>query len=87
MTDPACRIFVGNLSWGTTDESLSTAFSSIGQVTDAKVIMDRFTNRSRGFGFVTYANKDDANRAIDQMNGVEVDGRNVRVDTATSQRN
>mmetsp|Transcript_1826 Transcript_1826/g.4328 ORF Transcript_1826/g.4328 Transcript_1826/m.4328 type:complete len:90 (+) Transcript_1826:78-347(+) len=83
------RLFVGNLSWSTTDESLWSAFEGVAgpnSVTDAKVITDRYTGRSRGFGFVTFASADQANTAISNMNGQEVDGRPVRVDLATSRR-
>lgn len=56
----------------------------MGVVSDAKVITDRYTGRSRGFGFVTFQTPEDADKALAQMNGVEVDGRNVRVDRASS---
>jgi len=66
------------------DESLKQAFAGMGVVSDAKVITDRYTGRSRGFGFVTFQTPEDADKALAQMNGVEVDGRNVRVDRASS---
>lgn len=78
------RLFIGNLSWNTTDESLHAAFSAHGNVRDAKVITDRFSGKSRGFGFVTYDTQDEASSAMERMNGVEVDGRAVRVDKASS---
>lgn len=80
------RLFIGNLSWTTTDDSLKEAFAAHGTVTDAKVIIDRYNNRSRGFGFVTYSAPEEADAALNQMNGVEIDGRAVRVDRA-SERN
>lgn len=72
--------------FSTTDQSLHGAFDqgAPGSVVDAKVIMDRYTGRSRGFGFVTFSSTDAANNALQQMNGIEVDGRAVRVDMASS---
>ncbi|CAN8070689.1 unnamed protein product [Agarophyton chilense] len=77
------KLFVGNLSWGTTDESLGAAFSEFGTIVDSRVIMDRFTGKSRGFGFIEYEAPDSASQALLKMNGVEIDGRAVRVDRAT----
>ncbi|KAJ3416182.1 hypothetical protein HDV05_002827 [Chytridiales sp. JEL 0842] len=68
--------------WGTTDESLRGAFSQFGEVTDAVVLRDRETGRSRGFGFVSFVNNQDAESAIASMNDQELDGRNVRVNLA-----
>lgn len=76
------KLFVGGLSWNTTDEGLLEAFSAFGEVTDAKVITDRDTGRSRGFGFVTFAESDAASTAIAQMDGTELDGRTIRVNEA-----
>ncbi|KAI9334158.1 hypothetical protein BDR26DRAFT_990605 [Obelidium mucronatum] len=76
------KIFVGNLSWGTTDESLQQAFSQYGVVTDSIVLKDRETGRSRGFGFVTMESSDEAQAAIDALNEQEIDGRTVRVNVA-----
>jgi len=80
------KLFVGGLSWDTDDHSLRSAFESFGEVREAKVITDRDTGRSRGFGFVTYASQDDAGRAIEEMNGAVLDGRTLRVDTAQERR-
>lgn len=77
------KLFVGNLSWDTTDESLGEAFSRYGTVTDSRVIFNRFTGKSRGFGFIEYEAPDSASEALVGMNGVEVDGRAIRVDRAT----
>ena len=74
------KIFVGNLSWNTTDESLREAFEAHGTVTEAKVILERDTGRSRGFGFVTMEDGGDA--AISAMDGQNLDGRDVRVNEA-----
>ena len=76
------KLFVGGLSWNTTDDGLLEAFSAFGEVTDAKVITDRDTGRSRGFGFVTFSDADAATTAIAQMDGTELDGRTIRVNEA-----
>jgi cold-inducible RNA-binding protein len=76
------KLFVGGLSWNTTDDSLLDAFSAFGEVTDAKVITDRDTGRSRGFGFVTFSDADAASTAIAQMDGTDLDGRTIRVNEA-----
>ncbi len=79
----ACRLFVGSMSWDTTTEDLRTAFSQFGQVTDATVMMDRNTGRSRGFGFVTMEDRRDAARAVEALNGSELQGRSIVVNVAT----
>jgi len=76
------KLFVGGLSWDTTDGGLRSAFASFGQVTDAKVITDRETGRSRGFGFVTFGDGESAKAAIAQMDGASLDGRTIRVNEA-----
>jgi RNA recognition motif-containing protein len=76
------KLFVGGLAWGTDDEGLRAAFSGFGTVTEAKVISDRETGRSRGFGFVTFASSDQAQAAIAGMDGQDLDGRSVRVNEA-----
>lgn len=76
------KLFIGGLSWGTRDDSLRQAFEKFGQVDEAKVIVDRDTGRSRGFGFVTFSEGDAADRAIQEMNGVELDGRSIKVNEA-----
>jgi RNA recognition motif-containing protein len=76
------KLFVGGLSWGTSEEGLREAFAAFGEVTEAKIIMDRDTGRSRGFGFVTFANPDEAENALQQLNGTNLDGRTIRVDNA-----
>lgn len=78
----AKKLFVGGLSWGTTDEALHGAFSRFGEIAEAKVINDRDTGRSRGFGFVTFVNDDSATSAISEMNGAELDGRTIKVNEA-----
>lgn len=76
------KLFVGGLSWNTDDKSLHSAFSEHGEVTEAKVILERDTGRSRGFGFVTFASADDASAAISALDGQDLDGRTVRVNVA-----
>ncbi|MCB9526627.1 MAG: RNA-binding protein [Myxococcales bacterium] len=76
------KLFVGGLAWATDDNSLRNAFESFGEVTEAKVILDRETGRSRGFGFVTFADNASAVSAVEAMNNQELDGRTIRVDLA-----
>lgn len=82
------RLFVGNLAWGTTDLQLKDAFDSEldEPVLEAKVITDRYTGRSRGFGFVTCGTHTQAAQAMERMHNRELHGRQIRVDKATSQR-
>ena len=76
------KLFVGGLAWATTAEGLQSAFEKFGPVREAKVIMDRDTGRSRGFGFVTYDSNDDGDKAMQEMDGAELDGRRIRVNEA-----
>jgi RNA recognition motif-containing protein len=76
------RLYVGNLSFQTQEDVLRDVFSEIGEVTDCKVITDRETGRSRGFGFVTMATDDQAQEAISQLDGADLDGRALRVNEA-----
>ncbi|OJA21386.1 hypothetical protein AZE42_09777 [Rhizopogon vesiculosus] len=80
----AVKVHVGNLSWNTTDETLKDAFRDFGEVTDAIVMSDRETGRSRGFGFVTFSSDDQANAAVSGMNEQELDGRRLRVNLANA---
>ena len=80
------KLYVGNLSFQTTEQSLEQAFAQFGEVAEVKLVLDRDTGRSRGFGFVTMANPDDARKAIEQMNGAELDGRALRVNEAEDRR-
>lgn len=73
------NIYVGNLSWNLKDQDLSNLFASHGEVSSAKIVLDKFTNRSKGFGFVEMPNDDQAQAAISALNGTEVDGRNIVV--------
>jgi len=76
------KLFVGGLSWDTDDHGLRAAFETHGTVTEAKVITDRDSGRSRGFGFVTYADAADAKTAMDARDGTDLDGRTIRVNEA-----
>ena len=78
----AKKLFVGGLSWDTTDEGLRKAFEAYGEITEAKVITDRGTGRSRGFGFVTFAQDEDAKTAIAKMHNASLDGRSITVNEA-----
>ena len=73
------NIYVGNLSWGLKDQDLANLFSPFGEVASAKIVMDKFTQRSKGFGFVEMPNDEQAQAAIAQLNGSEIDGRNLVV--------
>lgn len=75
------RLYVGNLSYNTTNESLKAAFEQIGAVEEASIVMDRMTGRSRGFGFVVMGD-DDASKAIEQLHNKDLDGRALIVNEA-----
>ncbi len=76
------KLFVGGLSWDTTDDGLRAAFATYGEVTEAKVITERETGRSRGFGFVTFAQDEDAKTAISKTDGTNLDGKTIKVNEA-----
>lgn len=76
------KLFVGNLSFNTTENDLQEAFGAHGQVTEANLMMDRMTGRSRGFAFVTFATDAEAQKAIEAMNGQQMDGRALTVNVA-----
>lgn len=75
-------LFVGSLAYATTDDSLREFFEQIGEVERATVAKDRETNRSRGFGFVTFADEANNQKAIDELDGKELDGRTITVNVA-----
>jgi len=75
----AKKLFVGGLSWDTTDDGLRQAFAVHGEIIEAKVITDRNTGRSRGFGFVTFAKDEDGKKAISKMDGTSLDGKIIKV--------
>jgi len=73
------NIFVGNLSFETTDEELREAFAAFGELSSVTILKDKFTNRSRGFGFVEMPNTTEANAAIEALNGKSMNGRSINV--------
>lgn len=78
-------IYVGNLSWGMTSEKLQEVFEKVGAVTSSRVITDRETGRSKGFGFVEMS-EEDANKAVTELNGQEVEGRTIKVNLAEDKK-
>ena len=76
------KLFVGNLSFNTTENDLQDAFAAHGTVTEANLMMDRATGRPRGFAFVTMSSPEEAQKAIDALNGATIDGRNLTVNEA-----
>ncbi|KAF8097209.1 hypothetical protein N665_0293s0057 [Sinapis alba] len=82
----ATKLFVGGLSFYTTEQGLSEAFSHCGQVVEAQIVMDRVSDRSKGFGFVTFASDDDAKKALMELNGQQLNGRVIFVDYAKAKQ-
>jgi len=80
------KLYVGGLNWDTTDEGLRQAFEVAGEVIEAKVIKDRETGRSRGFGFVTFSQEQDATAAITALDGTTLDGSTIKVNEAHEKR-
>lgn len=80
------KLYVGNLSYDVDDNALNSHFAQVGEIVSATVIMDRRMNRSKGFGFVEYANADDAKKAIEELDGKELDNRPLRVSMARPKR-
>lgn len=78
----AKKLFVGGLNWNTNDAGLRQAFEQFGDIVEAKVIMDRDTGRSRGFGFITFVRDEDAASAITAMDGTTLEGRTIKVNEA-----
>ena len=76
------NIYVGNLPWSFKDDTLGELFEEHGEVSDAKVIVDRMSGRSRGFGFVEMASEEEAGAAIEALNGYDADGRELKVNEA-----
>ena len=79
----ACKLYVGNLAWITTEDTLKTAFSAFGPLKSVRIIMDRETGQSKGFGFVEVDKDADCATAMSKMNGVNLDGRPLKVNEAT----
>ena len=78
----AAKLYVGGLPYSVTDDVLKQSFSQAGTVVSATVIMDKFTNRSKGFGFVEMSTDDEKNKAIEMFNGKDLKGRNINVNEA-----
>ncbi len=78
----AKNLFIGNLPFGMTDDNMLQIFSAFGQVTSANIVKDKMTGRSRGFGFVEFANDEDAAKAIEALNNSDQMGRNIVVKEA-----
>jgi RNA recognition motif-containing protein len=78
----ATKLYVGNLNYQTQEEDLRSLFAQYGDITSLNIVMDRDTGRSRGFGFVEYADDEQARAAESALNGAELDGRNLRVNEA-----
>jgi nucleolin len=76
------KLYVGNISWGMNEDSLNEAFSSFGEVKSVKIITDRDTGRSKGFGFVEMSNADEAQTVISNLDGKDMDGRPLKVNVA-----
>lgn len=76
------KLFVGGISYSTSEEALRAAFEQAGAVSSAVIITDKMTGRSKGFGFVEFNNNEDANKAIEMWNGKELDGRSLTVNEA-----
>lgn len=76
------KLFVGSLAWATTDDSLQAHFAGCGTVASAKVVTDRDTGRSRGFGFVEFDDDKEADAAVEKLNNSELDGRTITVNEA-----
>lgn len=81
----AAKLFVGNLPYSMTGDSLKAVFEKVGKVVDSNIVMDKMTGRSRGFGFVEMSSDDEAKKAIADLNGTEVDGRKIFVSEARPQ--
>lgn len=78
----SAKVYVGNLPWSIRDEQLADLFGQVGEIVSASVIVDRNTDRSRGFGFVEFASVDLAEKAIEEFDGKEIEGRELKVNIA-----
>ena len=80
------KVFVGNIAWSVSEDDLGGAFSQYGEIEDLVILKDRYTHRSRGFGFVTFNNDEDADKAIEALNGFNLNGRDLVVNEAKPPR-
>jgi RNA recognition motif-containing protein len=76
------KLYVGNLSYDTTEDALKNLFSEAGTVTSANIIVDKYSNRSKGFGFIEMSTAEEAQKAVETFDGKELDGRNLKVNEA-----
>ncbi len=81
------KLFVGNLDWNLTAEAFKEAFEQFGSVEEAVIIKDKFSGKSKGFGFVTFTNDEEADKALSEMDGHELNGRKMAVNEARPQEN
>lgn len=79
------KLFVGSLSWNATEQQLQDLFSTVGTVQSVHIIMDKYSGKSKGFGFVEMSTPEEAEKAIQQLNGSEVDGRKINISAALPQ--
>ena len=77
------KVFVGNLPFGLKDDELKEMFADFGDITEAVIIKDKFSGRSKGFGFVTFSSEESAKKAVSELNGKDVQGRALKVNEAT----
>lgn len=82
----AVQIYVGNLNYRMREDSLRELFEQFGEVTSVKIVKDRMTGRSKGFGFIEMTENEEAEKAIEKLNGSEVEGRSIRVNVARPRR-
>ncbi|KAI8905532.1 putative RNA-binding protein [Gorgonomyces haynaldii] len=80
------KIYVGNLAWGATEDSIRSSFAKFGAINDCFIVRDRLSGRSKGFGFVTFQEKDSADAAIKEMNEAVFEGRNLKVASAVEKQ-
>jgi RNA recognition motif-containing protein len=76
------KLFIGNIEWGVTEDELKELFGKYGEVEEGVIIRDRMSGRSKGFGFITFANEEDADKAMEALNGYELNGRKLAVNEA-----
>ena len=76
------KVFVGSLSWNVNEQELGDFFAQIGDIEEVKIITDRETGRSKGFGFITFVEEDSAQKSVDELDGKELDGRSIKVSIA-----
>ena len=86
MEEQKNKLYVGNLPYTVNDEGLKELFAAVGEVTEAKVIVDKINGRSKGFGFVTMKDDETAQKAISQMDGKEIEARSIKVNVARPMR-